>query len=111
VSVFYERFERHDHGRGLKAGSTHYCAGCGHGLVHRYLAEAIEDLGVQDRTVAVGPVGCGVFLYYYLDVGNTSAAHGRASAVALGHKLANPEAVVVSYLIRRRNRSVSWYCA
>jgi 2-oxoisovalerate ferredoxin oxidoreductase beta subunit len=97
VSVFYDRFERHDHGRGLKAGSTHYCAGCGHGLVHRYLAEAIEDLGIQDRTVAVGPVGCAVFLYYYLDVGNTSAAHGRASAVALGHKLANPEAVVVSY--------------
>jgi 2-oxoisovalerate ferredoxin oxidoreductase beta subunit len=97
VSVFYDRFERHDHAQGLKAHATHYCAGCGHGLVHRYLAEAIEDLGIQERTVAVGPVGCAVFLYYYLDVGNTSAAHGRASAVALGHKLANPEAVVVSY--------------
>jgi 2-oxoisovalerate ferredoxin oxidoreductase beta subunit len=97
VSVFYDRFERHDHAQGLKAHATHYCAGCGHGLAHRYLAEAIEKLGLQDRTVAVGPVGCGVFLYYYLDVGNTSAAHGRASAVALGHKLANPEAVVLSY--------------
>ncbi len=97
MSVFYDRFERHDHAQGLKAHATHYCAGCGHGLVHRYLAEAIEDLGIQERTVAVGPVGCAVFLYYYLDVGNTSAAHGRASAVALGHKLANPEAVVVSY--------------
>jgi len=97
VSVFYERFERHDHAQGLKARGTHYCAGCGHGLVHRYLAEAIEALGIQDRTVAVSPVGCAVFLYYYLDVGNTQAAHGRASAVALGHKLANPEAVVVSY--------------
>jgi 2-oxoisovalerate ferredoxin oxidoreductase beta subunit len=97
VSVFYDRFERHDHAQGLKSNATHYCAGCGHGLVHRYLAEAIEELGLQDRTVAVGPVGCAVFLYYYLDVGNTSAAHGRASAVALGHKLANPEAVVVSY--------------
>lgn len=97
MSVFYERFERHDHARGLKARTTHYCAGCGHGLVQRYLATAIEELGIQDRTVAVSPVGCAVFLYYYLDVGNTQASHGRASAVALGHKLANPGAVVVSY--------------
>jgi 2-oxoisovalerate ferredoxin oxidoreductase beta subunit len=97
MSVFYERFLRHDHATGLKERSTHYCAGCGHGLVHRYLADAIEELGLEDRTIAVSPVGCAVFLYYYLDVGNTQAAHGRASAVALGHKLANPGAVVVSY--------------
>ncbi len=97
MSTFYERFERHDHAAGLKAKSTHYCAGCGHGLVHRYLSEAIEELGLQDRTVAVSPVGCAVFLYYYFDVGNTQAAHGRAPAVAIGHKTANPEAVVVSY--------------
>jgi 2-oxoisovalerate ferredoxin oxidoreductase beta subunit len=61
------------------------------------LADAIEKLGVQDRTVAISPVGCSVFLHYYLDVGNSQAAHGRAPAVALGHKLANPEAIVVSY--------------
>ncbi|HEX9185790.1 MAG TPA: 2-oxoacid:acceptor oxidoreductase family protein [Vicinamibacteria bacterium] len=97
MSVFYERFERHDHGAGLKGHSTTYCPGCGHGLAHKYLADAIEELGVQDRTVAVSPVGCSVFLYYYLDVGNTQAAHGRAPAVALGHKVANPEAIVVSY--------------
>src|SRR5512147_823142 len=97
MSVFYERFERHAGGKDLKGQTTHYCAGCGHGLVHRYLAEAIEELGLEDRTVAVSPVGCAVFLYYYLDVGNTQAAHGRASAVALGHKLANPEAVLISY--------------
>ncbi len=97
MSVFYNRFERHDHAEGLKAQSTHYCPGCGHGLIHKYVAEAIEELGVQDRTVAVSPVGCAVFMYYYLDVGNTQAAHGRAPAVALGHKLANPEAVVISY--------------
>jgi len=97
VSTFYERFERHDHAAGLKGQSTHYCPGCGHGLVHKYLAQAIEELGLQDRTVAVSPVGCAVFLYYYLDVGNSQAAHGRAPAVALGHKLANPESVVVSY--------------
>jgi 2-oxoisovalerate ferredoxin oxidoreductase beta subunit len=97
MSVFYERFERHAHGEGLKGASTHYCPGCGHGLVHKYLADAIEALGVQDRTVAISPVGCAVFLYYYMDVGNSQAAHGRAPAVALGHKLANPDAIVVSY--------------
>ncbi len=97
MSALYERFERHDHGRGLKAQATHYCPGCGHGLAQQYLAQAIEKLGVQDRTVAVSPVGCAVLLYYYLDVGNTQAAHGRAPAVALGHKLAHPESVVVSY--------------
>ena len=97
MSVFYDRFERHAHGEGLKEQTTHYCPGCGHGLVQKYLAEAIEELGVQDRTIAVSPVGCAVFMYYYLDVGNTQAAHGRAPAVALAHKLANPEAIVVSY--------------
>jgi 2-oxoisovalerate ferredoxin oxidoreductase beta subunit len=97
MSVFYETFERHAHGEGLKAHATHYCAGCGHGLAHKYLAEAIEELGIQDRTVAVSPVGCAVFLHYYLDVGNTQAAHGRAPAVALGHKLGNPDSIVVAY--------------
>jgi 2-oxoisovalerate ferredoxin oxidoreductase beta subunit len=97
MSTFYERFERHDHAQGLKARSTHYCPGCGHGLVHKLIGEAIDDLGLQDRVVAVSPVGCSVFLHYYLDVGNTQAAHGRAPAVGLGHKLANPEAIVISY--------------
>ena len=97
MSVFYERFDRHDHGEGLKAHATHYCPGCGHGLVHKYLTEAIETLGLQDRTVLVSPVGCTVFMYYYMDVGNTQAAHGRAPAVAIGHKLANPNSIVISY--------------
>ena len=97
MSVFYQKFERHSHGEGLKGLSTHYCAGCGHGLVHKYLADAIEELGIQDNTVLVSPVGCSVFAYYYFDTGNTQAAHGRAAAVALGHKLANPNAVVISY--------------
>lgn len=97
MNVFYEKFERHAHAEGLKGQSTHYCAGCGHGLAHKYLAEAIEELGVQDRVVAVSPVGCSVFLYYYFDVGNTQAAHGRAPAVAIGHKTANPDSIVISY--------------
>ena len=97
TTIFYDRFERHNHAEGLKAHATHYCPGCGHGLAHKYLAEAIDELGIQDRTVAVSPVGCAVFLYYYLDVGNTQAAHGRAPAVAIGHKTANPDSVVVCY--------------
>ncbi|MCB1007679.1 MAG: 2-oxoacid:acceptor oxidoreductase family protein [Acidobacteria bacterium] len=97
TTVFYDKFERHAHGEGLKGLSTHYCPGCGHGLAHKYLAEAIDELGIQDRTVAISPVGCSVFLYYYFDVGNSQAAHGRAPAVAIGHKTANPESIVVSY--------------
>jgi 2-oxoisovalerate ferredoxin oxidoreductase beta subunit len=97
MTVFYDRFERHNHGEGLKAQSTHYCPGCGHGIVHKFLADAIEKLGIQDRTVAISPVGCAVFMYYYLDVGNTQAAHGRAPAVAMGQKLAHPDSIVLSY--------------
>jgi len=97
VSAFFDVFERHAHGEGIKGHATHYCPGCGHGLAHKYMAEAIQELGVQDQTVAISPVGCSVFLYYYMDVGNSQAAHGRAPVVALGHKLANPESVVISY--------------
>ena len=97
TNVFYENFERHSHGEGLKGQSTHYCPGCGHGLIQKFMAESIAELGVQDRTIAVSPVGCSVFMYYYLDVGNTQAAHGRAPAVAIGHKVANPEAILISY--------------
>ena len=97
TTVFYDRFERHAHGEGLKGHATHYCPGCGHGLAHKFLAEAIDELKIQDRTVAVSPVGCSVFLFYYFDVGNTQAAHGRAPAVAVGHKTANPDSIVISY--------------
>ena len=97
MKAFYTNFERHAHGEGLKAHDTHYCPGCGHGLAHRYLGEAIDELGIQDRTIAISPVGCSVFLYYYFDVGNTQVAHGRAPAVAVGHKVANPDSVVISY--------------
>jgi len=76
MSTFYDHFERH--GKGLADHVTHYCPGCGHGLAHRDLAAAIDELGVQDRTVLISPVGCSVFAYYYFDVGNTQAAHGRA---------------------------------
>lgn len=96
-AAFFEHFDRHAHGKGLKGATTHYCPGCGHGLAHKFLAEALVELGIQDRTVMVSPVGCAVFLFYYFDTGNTQAPHGRAPAVALGHKFANPESIVVSY--------------
>ena len=97
MTAFYTKFERHSEGKGLKGKSTHYCPGCGHGIAQRFLAESIEELGIQDRTIAISPVGCSVFLYYYFDVGNSQAAHGRAPAVALGHKVANPNSIVISY--------------
>ncbi len=95
--ALYTHFERHSHGEGLKGKTTHYCPGCGHGIIHNFFAEALKDLEIQDRTVTISPVGCSVFLYYYMDTGNTQAAHGRAPAVGLGHKLANPDSIVVSY--------------
>ena len=88
MSVFYNKFERHAHGEGLKGQSTHYCAGCGHGLVHKLLSQAIEELGIQDNTVIVSPVGCSVFAYDYFNCDMYEAAHGRAPAVATGVKRA-----------------------
>ena len=95
--ALYPHFERHAHGEGLKGKTTHYCPGCGHGNIHNFMAQAIDELEIQDQTVTISPVGCSVFLYYYMDTGNTQAAHGRAPAVGLGHKLANPESIVISY--------------
>jgi 2-oxoisovalerate ferredoxin oxidoreductase beta subunit len=90
---FYERFER----KADNQHQTHYCPGCGHGIVTKLLAGAIDELGVQDRAVLVSPVGCSVFGYYYFDVGNVQAAHGRAAAVATAVKRSRHDAVVVSY--------------
>jgi len=93
AKAFYERYERKDE----LQHQTHYCPGCGHGTVHKMLARAIDDLGVQDRTILVGPVGCSVFTYYYFDVGNVQSAHGRAPAVATAMKRSRPDGIVISY--------------
>ncbi|MCK5832454.1 2-oxoacid:acceptor oxidoreductase family protein [bacterium] len=77
--------------------NTHYCPGCGHGILHKLIAEAIEDFGIGDRTIMVSPVGCSVFVYYYFNTGNIQVAHGRAPAVATGLKRANPDSIVISY--------------
>ena len=92
-SSFYERFSR----KASNTEATHYCPGCGHGALHKLIAEAIDDLGIQDQTILVSPVGCSVFAYHYFDVGNVQAAHGRACAVATGIKRSQPGSVVISY--------------
>lgn len=91
--VFYDRFERKTDLR----HRTHYCPGCGHGIINKLIAEAIQETGVQDDTIVISPVGCGVFLYYYFDTGNVQAAHGRAPAVATGLSRACPDKVVLAY--------------
>jgi len=75
----------------------HYCPGCGHGVVHRVLMEVVEELGIQEETVGVAPVGCSVFAYNYLDIDMQEAAHGRASAVATAVKRMLPGKYVFSY--------------
>jgi 2-oxoisovalerate ferredoxin oxidoreductase beta subunit len=90
----YQVFERKS---GPAKEATHYCPGCGHGNIHKMIAEALEDLGLTDRSVFVSPVGCSVFGYYYFDCGNYQAAHGRAPAVATAVKRTNPNSIVMSY--------------
>lgn len=77
--------------------STHYCAGCGHGILHKLIGEAMDELEIQDRCVMISPVGCSVFAYYYFDCGNVQTAHGRAPAVATGISRAEDDAIVMSY--------------
>ncbi|MEI6139722.1 MAG: thiamine pyrophosphate-dependent enzyme [Mariniphaga sp.] len=75
----------------------HYCPGCSHGVVHRLIGEVIEEMGIQDQTIGVSPVGCAVFAYKYIDIDWHEAAHGRAPAVATGIKRVMPEKYVFSY--------------
>src|SRR5690242_5875678 len=91
--IFYDHFVR----KSELQHQTHYCPGCGHGIAHKLVAEAIDELGLQDRTIFVSPVGCSVFAYYYFDVGNVQVAHGRAPACATALKRFCPDKVVISY--------------
>ena len=78
--------------------SMHYCPGCTHGIVHRLVAEAIDELGIEGKTIGVAPVGCSVMAYNYFNCDMVEAAHGRAPAVATGLKRADPENhIVFSY--------------
>ena len=83
--------------KGLTNNELHYCPGCTHGIIHRLVAEALEELGVTNRTVGVASVGCSVFSYNYFNCDMIQAAHGRAPAVATGAKRANPDNIVFTY--------------
>ena len=76
---------------------THYCPGCHHGIVHRLVAEALDELKVMDKTIGVASVGCSVLAYDYFNVDMVGAAHGRAPAVATGVKRVHPDGVVFTY--------------
>ncbi|MDE6497049.1 MAG: 2-oxoglutarate oxidoreductase [Muribaculaceae bacterium] len=77
--------------------NTHYCPGCSHGVVHRIIAELLDEMGLEDRAVGVAPVGCAVFAYNYIDVDWVEAAHGRAPAVATALSRLSPENLVFTY--------------
>jgi Pyruvate:ferredoxin oxidoreductase and related 2-oxoacid:ferredoxin oxidoreductases, beta subunit len=75
----------------------HYCPGCSHGIVHRLVAEVIDELGIRTKTVGIAPVGCAVFAYDYFNTDMIQAAHGRAPAVATGVKRVHPDSIVFTY--------------
>ena len=81
----------------LTDAQFHYCPGCSHGIVHRLVAEAMDELGIEGRTVGIAPVGCAVFAYDYFNCDMVQAAHGRAQAVATGIKRARPDSIVFTY--------------
>ena len=83
--------------KSLRYVPTHYCAGCGHGIVHRLVAEVIDELEVRERTIGIAPVGCAVIAYDYWDFDVCEAAHGRTPAVATGIKRSLPDRFVFTY--------------
>ena len=92
--VFFDPFERRP---GPIKKNMHYCPGCGHGILHKLVAEAIDHYGIQGKTMFMVPVGCAVFAYYYFNVGAISVPHGRAPAVGTGVCRAKPDSYVISY--------------
>ncbi|MHB1133632.1 MAG: thiamine pyrophosphate-dependent enzyme [Chloroflexota bacterium] len=77
--------------------STRYCPGCGHGVIHRLVAELVDELGLRERTIAVTPIGCSIYAWDYFNFDVVEAAHGRAPAVATGIKRTNPDRFVFTY--------------
>ena len=81
----------------LSDNYTHYCPGCTHGIIHRLIAEVIDELGIRDRRVGIAPVGCAVLAYNYFTFDFQEAAHGRAPAMATGIKRVRPDLIVFTY--------------
>ena len=91
VNTIFERPEA------LQETITHYCPGCTHGIIHRLVAEVLDELGIRERTVGVAPVGCSVLAYNYFNCDFLEAAHGRAPALATGFKRMRPDLIVFTY--------------
>ncbi|MFC1549235.1 thiamine pyrophosphate-dependent enzyme, partial [Candidatus Omnitrophota bacterium] len=83
--------------KSMKDVATHYCSGCGHGLIHRLICEVVDEMGIQENTIAIAPVGCAVLAYDYWDFDTMEAAHGRTPAVATGVKRVLPDKLVFTY--------------
>ena len=83
--------------KSMKNVTTHYCAGCGHGIVHKLIAQIMDELGIQEKTLVIAPVGCSVLAYNYLKADGLEAAHGRAPAVSTGLKRVQKDKVVICY--------------
>jgi len=81
----------------MNENAMHYCPGCSHGVVHKLIAEVIDEMGMEEKTIGIAPVGCAVFAYNYLDIDWQEAAHGRAPAVATAVKRLNPDKMVFTY--------------
>ncbi len=81
----------------LNDTGTHYCPGCSHGVVHKLIAEVIEEMEMEEKTIGIGPVGCGVFIYNYIDIDWLSAPHGRAPALATACKRLWKDRLVFAY--------------
>jgi len=81
----------------LKDNAFHYCAGCGHSITHRLIAEVIDELDIRGRTIGVPPAGCAVIAYNYFDIDMLESPHGRGCAVATGVKRTLPDRIVFSY--------------
>ena len=81
----------------LNDNNMHYCPGCSHGVVHKLIAEIIEEMGIEHIAIGIAPVGCAVFAYNYIDIDWIEAAHGRAPAVATAAKRLNPDKMVFTY--------------
>ncbi|HPU96236.1 MAG TPA: thiamine pyrophosphate-dependent enzyme, partial [Bacillota bacterium] len=83
--------------RSLTKNTMHYCPGCAHGIIHKLVAESIDELGIRENTIGVAPVGCAVLAYNYFDTDFVVAAHGRAPAMATGIKRVHPDRIVFTY--------------
>lgn len=87
----------YDKPRLMNDNPMHYCPGCSHGVIHKLIAEVIEEMGMEEKTIGVSPVGCAVFAYNYLDIDWMEAAHGRAPAIATAVKRLSPDKMVFTY--------------